>query len=84
MAGRHAWQGACVVGGHVGQGDVHGRGACMARDMHGRGHAWQGVVVHGRAVRILLECILVYDLFLQGRGHGALFPPGSPTVIKCL
>ena len=45
--GGHARQGVCMAGG-VWQGDVHGRGACMAGGMHGRGacmeggHAWQG------------------------------------------
>ena len=47
-------------------------GVCVAGGMHGRGCAWQGVCVAGgrawqilrdtvneRAVRILLECILV-------------------------
>ena len=66
-----AWQGgvhgrgACMARGHVWQGGVHGGG----------GHAWQGVhathvppqilrlrhTVNERAVRILLECILVYN-----------------------
>ena len=41
--------GVCVVGegirggGHVWQGGMHGRGACVEgglRGMHGRGHAW--------------------------------------------
>ena len=32
--------------------------------------------VNKRAIRILLECILVYDLFLEpGGGHGLLGPP---------
>ena len=54
MAGGHAWQGMCMVGG-VHSGGMHGRGhawqgmcmvgwscvvgACMAEGMHGRGHA---------------------------------------------
>ena len=38
MCGR----GACMAGGHVWQGGVHGRGACMVGGMHGRGCAWQG------------------------------------------
>ena len=129
VVGGHAWQGACVAG------DVHGRGhayqglcmawgcawwgACMARSkcgrgvhgggmcgircawgacmahpptphqilqvmgvciaggMHGRGHVWQGVcmacpphcqilrdTVNEWVVRILLECILVFVLFV--------------------
>ena len=56
-----------------GRGCMHGRGACVAGGgMHGRGAggmcsggcAWQGGMhgppPHARAVRILLECILVY------------------------
>ena len=57
MAGGHAWQVACVVGGHVWQGgSMHGKGghtwqgghvwqgegACMAGGVHGGGHMWQG------------------------------------------
>ena len=55
MAGGHAWWVACMVG-------VCGRGACMAGGMHGGGHAWKILrhTVNERAVRILLECILVY------------------------
>ena len=57
--GGHAWQGACVVGGGI----------------HGRGHVWRGELawhahprqilrdtVNERAVRILLECIIVNSL----------------------
>ena len=71
--GDHAWQG-CVCGSMCGrrrlwQG-VHawqGEGVCMAGGhvwwggMHGRGRAWQILrdTVNERAVRILLECILV-------------------------
>ena len=38
------WQGACMTGGAYmaggmrGRGGMHGRGACMAWGMHGRGH----------------------------------------------
>ena len=70
QVGRHAWQGvmcgrgACVAGG------VHGRGRVWQGDsMRGRGvhgmHApptdttRYGDMVNERAVRILLECILV-------------------------
>ena len=37
------------VGGHalVWQGDVHGRGACMAGGVHGRGYVWGGHVWQG-------------------------------------
>ena len=60
--GWHAWQGACVAGGHAWRGhawqgasmagDVHGRGVCVVGghawwgDMCSGGHAWQGGV-HG-------------------------------------
>ena len=68
IVGRHAWWGgACVAGG------MHGRGACMEGvcvwqgehvwqgGMCGRGRAWQILrdTVNERAVRILLECMLV-------------------------
>ena len=71
MCGRgHAWQGACMVGGVHGRGHAW-QGACMAGGMHGEGcmagdvhamHAPQHYEiwsVNARAVRILLECILV-------------------------
>ena len=54
MAGGHAWWGVCMAGGHVWWGGVRGRGACMAG-----GCAWQEERQLQRAVRILLECILV-------------------------
>ena len=63
--GGHAWQGgrawgACMVGG----GGMCGRGACMAgwACVVGGGRAWQILrdTVNERAVRILLECILVF------------------------
>ena len=51
----HAWQAACMAGGHVRQGTcmaggMHGGGvgvvgACMAEGMHGRGHAWPGACI---------------------------------------
>ena len=51
------WGGACIAGG------MHGRGVCMARGMHGRGACivWQILrdTANERAVRIILECILV-------------------------
>ena len=72
--GKHAWHGgSCMVkggvhgeGGHVWQrGSMHGmgghawrRGACMVK---GR-HAWQERRPLQRAVRILLECILVFNI----------------------
>ena len=54
--------GVCVAGGHA------WRGVCVAGGMHGKGVAWHARpppipilrdVVNERAVRILLECILV-------------------------
>ena len=41
--GRHAWQGACVVGGLAWQGE------CEVGGMHGRQGVWRGGV-HGRGV----------------------------------
>ena len=71
VAGGHAWQGGVHGGGgHAWQGGMHGFGACMAGGYVWQGGcAWQGEVcmpqqilqdtVNERAVRILLECILV-------------------------
>ena len=79
--GRQGGQGACMValGGVCGcsWGGVHGssRGACMVALGGGvcmvaaRGHAWEmmryGDTINEWVVRILLECILVYKLFLK-------------------
>ena len=84
-SGEHAWQGACVAGGMHGGGHVWCRGMCMAGG-HAwqRGHAWWGGglacvpwqipwdMVNERAVRILLECILVVSLFkdIRKNFHG--------------
>ena len=69
--GWHVWQGgmcggwgACVVVGGVGSGGMHGGQACMAGGVCDRGHAhapthYEIRSVNARAVRILLECILV-------------------------
>ena len=69
-----AWQGGmcgkgvCMAGVECRAGGVHGRGGHVWQgDMHGRGHApWQILrdTVNEWAVRILLECILVFGLFL--------------------
>ena len=68
MAGEHAWQGACVVRGMPG--GVH---ACPPADTMRYSDA-----VNEWAVCILLECIPVHDLFLQGQGgHGPFVPPPS-------
>ena len=74
----HGGEGACVAGGYVCMvgwgvcdreacmcnGGMHGRGACMAGGVHGRGCVVGGM--HGMkkqqlqwAIRILLECTLV-------------------------
>ena len=68
MPGRgHAWLGDMCGGGmcgrgHAWQGGMHGRGVCMPH-MPPRHHKIQSV--NARAVRILLECILVYIFFLE-------------------
>ena len=73
MVGEHAWQEACMAGGMHGGGEglayVAGRhawqGACVAREAcMARRCAWQTPrdTVNDRAVRILLECILVDSL----------------------
>ena len=52
-------------------GGIHGRGHSWLGGMHGRGHAWWGACMAGRlawhtvnerVVRILLECILVFQV----------------------
>ena len=65
----YAWQGVCMVGCVCMAGGMCGGG------VHGGGHAWQGACVAGGhacvagemplqwAVRILLECILVFEKF---------------------
>ena len=75
MAGGHVCCGGCVCGGGHAWQEGHVWGACMARGMCGRGcmaggacmpHTppWKTLrprhTVNERAVRILLECILVY------------------------
>ena len=58
MAGGHAW-----AGGHVWTGGMHGRGhACHAPPQH-----YEIRSVNARAVRILLECILVTSKILLER-----------------
>ena len=71
--GEHAWWGfmcgggggACMVGGTHGRSCMRGGGG---EDMHGRGYVWQWGrawhTVNERAVRILLECILVVTGFV--------------------
>ena len=50
----HAWQGMCVVGGHAWQGCVYVARMPPCQILRD--------TVNERAVCILLECILVYDL----------------------
>ena len=55
--------GVCMAGGPAWQGGLHGRGACVAGVCMAGGHAWPlrpRHMVNERAVRILLECILVF------------------------
>ena len=75
MAGDMHGKGACVVGGGMhGRGGMCGKGGVCGRGWHAwqGGHVWQWVAymqhtpqqilrdtVNERAVRILLECILV-------------------------
>ena len=40
-------EGACMVWGMHGRGDMHGSGVCMAGGVHGRGHVWQELCVAG-------------------------------------
>ena len=61
-------KGACMTKGGLWQRGVHGKGgACMAKGVGVRGmhtplyEIWP---VNARAVRILLECILVYSCFI--------------------
>ena len=58
----HEWRGG-LHGGGVWQG-VHGKGAYMA-EVHGKGACMQERRPLKRAVRILLECILVLILKLS-------------------
>ena len=80
MARGHVWQGGMHGGGVCGSGgSMHGRGMHGKGGVHGRmacmvgGHAWHTAppprqmlqdTVNERALRILLECILVIQCFL--------------------
>ena len=73
MAGGHVWQGgrACLVGACM-AGGMHGRGVCVAGGMCGSGgacmaggHVWQENRPLQWVVCILLECILVWQIFFQ-------------------
>ena len=53
MAGvGHVWQGGMYGREACMAGGVHGRGVCVAGDMHGRGHAWWGDVWQGASVAV--------------------------------
>ena len=65
VAGEHAWQGACMARGWVwwGDGRCAWQGACMAGVCMAHRPPPQQILrdtVNERAVRILLECILVF------------------------
>ena len=65
---RCPWQEVCMTGGVCMAGWCAWQGVCMAGGVHGRGvHAWKERRQLQRAVRILLECILVinYEQFLE-------------------
>ena len=70
--------GACMVGGMCGRGHEWW-GACVVGGMHAPSPAdttRYDDAVNEKAVCNLLECILVYDLFLQGQGgHGSFSSP---------
>ena len=81
----HVWKGGmrgkgvCMVGGMCGRGAYMAGGVCGRRGKHGGGgggmhgmHAPQQIprdTVNERAVRILLECILDFCLWLKGKGQ---------------
>ena len=63
--GGHVWQGACMARGHAWQ-----RGG-----MHGGGGVWQILrdTVNEQVVRILLECIVVFKLWMDIVAIGITF-----------
>ena len=63
MVGGMHGRGACMAGGHAWQGGMHGRGRAWQGCVRGRGVAWH--MVNERAVRILLECILVVSVIAR-------------------
>ena len=68
-----------VKGGMHGEGGMRGeRGACVAK---GRGHAWDttryGDTINERAVRILLECILVFSFCSVPASNSNIISGGS-------
>ena len=67
MLGGHAWWGVCMAGGMHG-GGVHCRGACVAC-MPPPPRTDTTATVNDRAVRILLECILVTLSFYYRDEH---------------
>ena len=74
-------------GGMCGRGDMHVRGACMTCTPPGH-ILWLRHTVNERAVRILLECILVmivmtYFYRAGGERHGpSARLPDPPLVVK--
>ena len=63
--GMHGCRGVCMVAGgmHGCRGDVHGWGVCMVA--RGRMRRIRRDTVNERAVRILLECILVANILVH-------------------
>ena len=55
--------GVCMAWGHAWWGGMHDRGHVWQGGMHGGGHAWQEKWQLQWAVHILLECILLINLF---------------------
>ena len=62
MVGGHAWQGGMCGRVGVWQVGMHGRawvlGACVAGDMHGRGHVWQGACMAGEVCVAGGSCVV--------------------------
>ena len=89
--GMHGW-GGMAGGGMCGRGGMCGKGACVARGcvaggMHGRGcawqegHAWQEGQPLQQAVRILLECIPVYQSIYQSGRKRSCLPNHCPQLL---
>ena len=62
-------QGVCMAGAVHSSWGMQGRGHVWHGTVHGRGgHAWQERRLLKRAVRILLECILVFNCLVMDPG----------------
>ena len=93
LGGMHGCSGgACMVA--LGACVVAPRGACVVAlggacvVAPGGGHAWDTTryedTVHERAVRILLECILVYELFFLSYCINLFGPISSVYFVNCM